>query len=379
MARFPLLKGERLRATLVNSCGLPLEGPQNRIIIDSFVTVGLEPVMKDRTEIEQNNANGEVCISDNTPPSRKRYNATITLCDVNTCLFSKFTGWAQYLGWDGEAIGFDDSKKVNSDTGVAIEIWTGGKGAGDCPVPADDGIFASAVATSRKRGYVLFFAKEFTISGFEIGESVSTPVLTGITFPGYQWGRGPYNVQEIDAAGTAGRMITPIPTSTEIESNLRVFRTAVAPPDAEEECCFLGVQQLFAAPDYYFGGPAGEPSADVAPAQPACDAAVSDEVQTLALGGATGGTFTLAFNGSETTAALTPATLTAAQLQTALEGLSTIGTGNVAVTGAVGGPFTITFQGTLADTDVPLLTVADSTTGGTGVTITETTKGGQLV
>jgi hypothetical protein len=370
MSRFPLLKGERLRATLVNSCGLPIQGPGNRIIIDSFVTVSLEPVFKDRNEIEQNNANGEICITDTTPPTRKRYTAAITICDVNTCLFSKFTGWSQYLGWDGEAIGFDDSSKVQSDFGVAIEVWTGGKGADDCPLPENDDIFSSAVATSRKRGYVLFFAKEFQISGFSIGESVSTPVLTGITFPGFQWGKGPYNVQELDANGTPGRMIAPIPTGDGVDSQLRVFRTAIEPPAAEAECCYLAVSDIFQDPDFYFGGPAAEPAAISAPEQPDCDAPLSNEIQSLTFTGTT----TLSFNGAGPTAALGVAT-TQAALQTALEGLSSIGVGNVTVTGTAPGPWTIEFVGDLAGTDLPLIAAGTPA----NATIAETQKGGHYI
>lgn len=88
----------------------------------------------------------------------------------------------------------------------------------------------------------------------------------------------------------------------------------------------------------------------------------------------TGGTHTL------TIASATPGVgiafnATAATIQSALQALSTIGTGNVTVTGSVGGPFTVTFTGTLAKQGVALLTVVDGTTGGTGVVLTRTTNG----
>lgn len=370
MSRFPLLRGERLRATLVNSCGLPIQGPGNRIVIDSFVTVSLEPVFKDRNEIEQNNANGEICISDTTPPTRKRYTAAITVCNVDTCLFSKFTGWSQYLDYKGDAIGFDDTATVQSDYGVAIEVWTGGRGADDCPAPANDDIFSSANVTSRQRGYVLFFAKEFQISGLSIGESVSTPVLTGITFPGYQWGKGPYNVQEQDADGTPGRMLAPIPNGAGVDSQLRMFRTAVAPPAAEDDCCYLAVSDVFQDPDFYFGGPASEPAASIAPDQPECDVTLSNETQSLTFTGNT----TLSFNGAGPTASLGTGS-NAAAIQTALEGLSSIGAGNVTVTGTAPGPFTIEFTGDLAETSLPLITAGTPA----NATITETQDGGHYV
>ncbi len=69
----------------------------------------------------------------------------------------------------------------------------------------------------------------------------------------------------------------------------------------------------------------------------------------LVLGGAgLGGTFTVSYGG-QTTSGLSPTTTTAAQLQTALRGLSSIGANNVNVSGNTGGPYTITLAGTLAN------------------------------
>lgn len=104
----------------------------------------------------------------------------------------------------------------------------------------------------------------------------------------------------------------------------------------------------------------------------------ADEVQEIDLGGATGGDFTHGFDfegKDDTTPDLDPLTLTAAQYQAALEELKSIGEGNVTVTGAVGGPFEITYIGRLAKANMPLPTITDSTTGGTGVVATQTTAG----
>lgn len=93
------------------------------------------------------------------------------------------------------------------------------------------------------------------------------------------------------------------------------------------------------------------------------------EVQTITVD-ATGGTFTVTYSG-QTTAALA-FDITAANLQAALEGLSTIGSGNVTVTGGPGDaggntPYSVTFAGALAGTDVAAMTTnAGSLTGGAG-------------
>lgn len=106
----------------------------------------------------------------------------------------------------------------------------------------------------------------------------------------------------------------------------------------------------------------------------------ASEVQTVTLGSggaATGGTFTLSFNGY-TTAALVY-NITAAALQTALEGLGSIGTGNVTVTGVAGGPYTVTFAGVLASKNVATMTGTAALTGGAGfvngIAIAVTTQG----
>lgn len=103
--------------------------------------------------------------------------------------------------------------------------------------------------------------------------------------------------------------------------------------------------------------------------------ATASEVQTVTVTGTpTGGTFTLSFNGATTAGIAYNAANTA--VQSALQALSTIGSGNATVTGS--GPYTVTFAGTLANQNVPLLTGSGAgLTGGTspGVTVALTTQG----
>lgn len=101
-----------------------------------------------------------------------------------------------------------------------------------------------------------------------------------------------------------------------------------------------------------------------------------DEVVTLADSGTvSGGTLTLTFGG-QTTAALDWDS-TAAEIEAALEALSTIGAGNVACTG---GPLpadvVVTFAGDLSGLDVGAITVDNTLiTGGGTITVTVTTAG----
>jgi hypothetical protein len=84
-------------------------------------------------------------------------------------------------------------------------------------------------------------------------------------------------------------------------------------------------------------------------------------VQTVSLmGSPTGGTFTLTYNGSTTSAIAYNAS--AATVQTAITALSSVGSGNAAVSGS--GPWTVTFLNT-SGVGVPLMTATSSLTGGT--------------
>jgi PKD repeat protein len=104
-----------------------------------------------------------------------------------------------------------------------------------------------------------------------------------------------------------------------------------------------------------------------------------DDTQTLRLNNATGGTFTLALGG-QTTAPLAY-NATAAQIQAALEALSTIGAGNVQVTGTGDVSTTnqtVLFKGTFEEKNVDQLTASNGSLTGTSpaVAINTTREGG---
>ncbi len=79
------------------------------------------------------------------------------------------------------------------------------------------------------------------------------------------------------------------------------------------------------------------------------------DLQTIALSpNASSGTFKLSFNG-QTTGAIAVAGLTAATIQSALEGLGGVGVGNVSVTQSGNNAFSVAFKGTLDDRILPQL------------------------
>lgn len=98
--------------------------------------------------------------------------------------------------------------------------------------------------------------------------------------------------------------------------------------------------------------------------------AAKNEIQRVVLAGSpTGGTFTLTYSGQTTSGVAYNAS--AATLQSALEALSNIGSGEALVTGPAGGAWLVEFAGTLAATNVDKMTGSGaSLTGASSQTFT---------
>jgi hypothetical protein len=96
---------------------------------------------------------------------------------------------------------------------------------------------------------------------------------------------------------------------------------------------------------------------------------VTGNEQQRVLVSATGGTYTLTFNGSTTAAIAYNAT--SATVDNALDVLPTIGgDANVAVSGSLAAGYVVTFQGTMAGTDVPQMTADSAGLSGGAATVT---------
>jgi hypothetical protein len=254
-----------MRVTRINSCGLPIAGPANRLVTSGFVSFKISAELKAAADIEQINAEGKVCVADRTPPQRKYWHIDAELCGVNTELISMFSSWPQVLNFADDPTGYRDQKDIESDFGVALEVWTSGRADTDCPsAPDTDDIFANP-GSGRQYGYFLIGGTEFMQGDINISADVATLTLSGISVPMSLWGQGPYNVVPADTSNTPRRLLQPMGQT----QHYHWERTPIPPPDVTPGAVPLAVSSIFTAPDFYFGGPAGAPAAEVAPDQPA--------------------------------------------------------------------------------------------------------------
>lgn len=266
MGEWAVVNGLALRVTKINSCGLPQEGPAAYLVTEGFVSVRYAPVMREAQDQEQTNAAGRVCVKERTPAELKYYDMMVTLCNVNPELYSLVTGFPLILDHNDNPIGYDDKSLVDANYGVALETWTGGRSDDDCPVPTTDSIF-SVGSSGKSYGYFLMGGTEWQQDGdITIENGVSTFGLRGRSVLMTQWGRGPWNVAGTDDDGTPGRMLTPM-AANGVDGHRRLFRTPVPPPEVTDGAAALDITSKFVDPDFYFGGPANEPAADIAPDQ----------------------------------------------------------------------------------------------------------------
>lgn len=225
-----VVRGKRLRATLVDHCGLPNAGAGSTLVTGGFVTVTYAPVWKDAEDLEQANADGKNCVADRTPPELKWYTVTAVFCDVDPELHNMFTNNPIVTDYANKPVGFRVNKDVVTETGVGLELWTG-TGSSDCEEPLDDSYLTDEAASAQGYGYWLTPGiKEATLGDVEIGASVATFTLSGITFSAPAWGKGPYLVTATDANNTPGRLKTPIKK----DEHLHYERVTIAPPEVTE-------------------------------------------------------------------------------------------------------------------------------------------------
>lgn len=102
-------------------------------------------------------------------------------------------------------------------------------------------------------------------------------------------------------------------------------------------------------------------------------ASADDNIQTIAVATGTPTSGNLIIDLDGVASGNVAYNATTATVQTAIQGMSNVGAGNALVTGSTGGPWTVAFVGALADAELPLMTINNtSVVGGTfGVSNTD--------
>jgi hypothetical protein len=207
--------GKRLRATVLDACGVPpaAAAPDAWLATDGFISVALSSEVEDGTEIITKKADGSLCVNEKQADSFKRFTAEIEFCGVNPSLLAIVSNAEPYL--DGtEVIGFTVPEGV-IDKKFALELWTGLSGQACAPGAEEAG------------GYLLLpFLQAGVLGDITIdGENAVTFSITGAsTKGGNAWGVGPYDVV-LDTSAPAA-----LPTALDPLDHLLLIDTGLAPP-----------------------------------------------------------------------------------------------------------------------------------------------------
>src|SRR5688572_26319630 len=221
-------KVPRIRATLLDECGEPIEGDCSTVVSDGIITVEIAREYEDREDFFKKNGDGVFCVKETDPPILRWINLTMTFCNVDPNLVSLIAG-EEVLEDDAEVpnvIGFRNTEGASALVNVAIEVWTRTTGGACGP-------------GETRFGYLLFpWVIEGTISDLTLENGAADFVLTARTQSGSPWGVGPYTVVESAAAATLGDPLPLFDPVGPLDQELWIW-TTLDPPVAACGCIAL--------------------------------------------------------------------------------------------------------------------------------------------
>ena len=215
---FTVVRGKRLRITRLDECGNPpaAAAEDSFVVTKGFVTAELTAVVSDGTDIEQMNANGDLCVSDRSRDQFRRWDLSLEFCEVDPSILEMITNVTLEEDWNADVVGIRQPEGSSVDS-FALELWTGVPGT-DC-LPGEDATY----------GYMLVpFVIGNTLGDITIENGATTFTATAHTKGGGGWGVGPFDVVSTDGVGGAG----PLEVAIAAGEHLVLRTTTIAPPDA---------------------------------------------------------------------------------------------------------------------------------------------------
>lgn len=125
------IKGTMYRMIKLDVCGNPVTGASSvQIIGKGFVKVDMKPQYEDGTEFFERTADGTPCVNQKDDPVLKRFELTITFCEINVTGASWMLS-ARELAVTNTGYGFAmaEGSPVNR---YSLEVWQQVAGSGAC-------------------------------------------------------------------------------------------------------------------------------------------------------------------------------------------------------------------------------------------------------
>lgn len=197
-----MARGTVARFTRLDSCGAPVEGDTSTLV-SGFISVTATPNYLEPEEIQQADANGQLCIDDQADPALRWVDLSVVLCVLDPDQINIMTGDPLVLNDAAptpEAVGVRLDAALTGTARFGLEVWSGIPGQ-----PCDPAGFPNY-------GYWLWpFVGQARWNEFAIQNGPLTLTFTARTFANSGWGVGPYDIRR-DAAvpATLEPLLTPI-------------------------------------------------------------------------------------------------------------------------------------------------------------------------
>lgn len=188
------------RVLQVDACGLPVTGGTPMAVTQGHIKVDYKFNTNAGDELTQKNACGITTVSDKAPDTLQWIDLSATFDGVDPDLVRLMAGYPSAFDYLGNPVGYDVETVVSTAaTGFALELWT--------QIPGQ----ACETGAGGMYGYFLLpWVRDVIESDFSLENGVANFAFNGRGVPAHQWGVGPFNVQQTNAGGAAGKLITPV-------------------------------------------------------------------------------------------------------------------------------------------------------------------------
>lgn len=117
------VRAKRLRVARLHEDGTLDPGDDNLYVSDALLSIGTSPEVEAGEEFTQRNGSGEICVYVSGDDEVKRYNLTLTLCQLDSELLEMLTG-AALITSGGVTVGVQMPKIGDDKPIVCVEAWS---------------------------------------------------------------------------------------------------------------------------------------------------------------------------------------------------------------------------------------------------------------
>lgn len=224
-----MARASTMRLTRLDECGEPVEGVCSTLVTNGFVSVTDTPNYTDPEEITQLNANGDLCVDDQSDPALRWLDLAVQMCITDPDAISIITG---------DPVVSDDALTPNT---VGYRVDAGSTASGNFALELWSNIPNQTCPASgfRQYGYWLYpWVKQARWGETVIGNQALILNFEARTQQGGTWGVGPYNIRR-DAVTAA--TLEPLLTAISDDQHKHFQVTTLAPPAAVCGCTELAI------------------------------------------------------------------------------------------------------------------------------------------